>query len=247
MPTLFLGHGSPMNAIADNTYTKKLQELGKKLPQPRAILMISAHWMTRGMSALTHMNHPRTIHDFGGFPRELFQIQYPAPGAPKLAEQVRDLLQDVEIKLDDEQWGLDHGAWSVLRHMYPDANIPVVQLSIDLSKDPSFHFELGKKLHPLRREGVLILGSGNIVHNLRKISWEENAAPMDWAVQFDERTKSKLEVRDLDTLFSDQSERDEHYTPLLTILGAALPSDPMQYVYEGIQNGSISMRCVQFG
>lgn len=246
MPVLFLAHGSPMNAIANNNYTQMLVKLGATLPTPKAILMISAHWVTPG-TTVTHMAKPKTIHDFGRFPQELFAIQYPAPGSPELAEMIHSMIQQPKIKLDDTQWGLDHGAWSVLRHLYPKADIPVAQLSLDLSQSPKSHLELGQKLHTLREQDILILGSGNIVHNLRKISWEENAPPMSWAVDFDERTKEKINARDIEALLSDQSERDEHYTPLLYILGASLPGEPIQHVFEGIQNGSISMRCIQFG
>jgi len=255
MPVLFLGHGSPMNAIATNDYTKTLSDLGKKLPRPEAILAISAHWMTRG-TWVTHMANPKTIHDFGGFPQALFDIRYPAPGSPALAEKIRALIPEPQILLDDGEWGLDHGTWSLLKHLYPAADIPVVQLSLDLSRSPEFHFELGKKLRSLRDDGVMIIGSGNIVHNLRVISWDEHAKPFAWSVAFDAWVKTCLDQRDFKSLVFDATKTEagklsiptpEHYLPLLYILGAANDDDAITHVIEGIQNASISMRSVQCG
>lgn len=254
MPILFLGHGSPMNAIEDNGFTKKMQNLGQTLPTPKAILVISAHWMTKG-TWVTSMQNPRTIHDFYGFPQELFNIQYPAPGSPELASNVQNLVDQPNIGADDNEWGLDHGTWSVLKHLYPKANIPVVQLSLDMSQPPEFHFELGKKLKPLREQGILILGSGNIVHNLRKISWDYNAKPVDWSLEFDEWVKAKTLDRDFLPLVNEATKSEigrlsiptpDHYYPFLYILGAAQNNDELHFDIEGIQNGSISMRSFRF-
>lgn len=251
-PVLFIGHGSPMNAIADNAFTRRLAELQKIYPTPKAILCVSAHWMTKG-TWVTHMEHPRTIHDFGGFPDELFAIQYPAPGSPEIADLICKIIPHVSA--DDKNWGLDHGTWSVLRHVYPEANIPVIQLSLDMTKPPSYHYELGKKLKELRNQGVWIVSSGNIVHNLRKIKWEENAEPYDWAIEFDAWVKENLLQKNYDALITKFNESPagqlsvpttEHYLPLLYILGAADESDELHFEFEGIQNGSISMLTMSF-
>jgi 4,5-DOPA dioxygenase extradiol len=176
LPALFLGHGSPMNAIENNAFTQRLAGIGARLPQPEAILCISAHWMTEG-TWVTHMPHPKTIHDFYGFPDELFRIRYPAPGSAKHAELVAETVGDFKVHLDDEMWGLDHGAWAVLRHLFPKADVPVLQLSLYLAQPPEYHYRLGELLRPLREKGILIVGSGNIVHNLREIRWETHAEP----------------------------------------------------------------------
>jgi 4,5-DOPA dioxygenase extradiol len=253
-PVLFLGHGSPMNAIEDNDFTRALGALGARLPRPAAVLCVSAHWLTPG-SLVTGMPHPRTIHDFGGFPEELYQVRYPAPGSPELAALVRETVGGGAVGVDQD-WGLDHGAWSVLRHLYPKADVPVVQFGIDERAPARRHFELGEKLRPLREKGVLIVGSGNVVHNLRRISFDENAAPEAWAVEFDSWVKARLEARDHEALRGDLSAAPsgrlavptrEHYDPLLYVLGASDAGDEMRFEYEGIQNGSISMRCVSFG
>ncbi len=255
MPTLFIGHGSPMNAIEKNDYTAMLENLGRTLPRPQAILMISAHWMTRG-TGVTHMASPKTIHDFGGFPDELFAVQYPAAGSPQLAEKIQASVSSPEILLDEEQWGLDHGAWSVLRHMYPKADIPVVQLSLDMSKPIEFHYELGQKLSALRDQGILILGSGNVVHNLRRISWETKAPVQSWAKEFDQWVKEKIDARDFQALIHDATKSEagklsiptpDHYYPLLYILGASKPEDKIKHIFDEIQNSSIAMRSIQFG
>ncbi len=256
MPVLFLGHGSPMNAIEKNDVTNAMSDLGKKLPLPKAILVISAHWMTKG-TWVTHMDQPKTIHDFYGFPQELFQVQYPAPGSPEVANRVRQLVTDPQISADDHEWGLDHGTWSVLRHIYPEAKIPVVQLSLDMTKPAEFHFELGKKLQALRDQGVFIVGSGNLVHNLRRIDWNPNATPFDWSVEFDTWAKEKMLNRDFQALVSDATKTEagrlsiptpDHYFPLLYILGAAADTkDDLTFDIEGFQNASISMRSVRFG
>lgn len=255
MPALFIGHGSPMNAIADNKFTQSLTSLGEKLIRPEAILCISAHWMTEG-TWITHMEKPKTIHDFYGFPQELFDIQYPALGKPDVAEAISREITSSQIQLDDESWGLDHGTWSVLRHLYPKADIPVMQLSLDMTQPPEYHFKLGQELLKLRERGVLILGSGNIVHNLRKISWEETATPHDWAIEFDESVKEKLIKRDFQAFQNELLKTEagrlavptmDHYYPLLYILGASGAKDELKFEYEEIQNASISMRAFSFG
>ena len=251
-PVLFLGHGSPMNAIEVNGFTRSLAALGARLPRPKAVLCVSAHWLTKGTS-VTGMARPRTIHDFGGFPEALYQVRYPAPGSPELAALVRET---VGADVDEGEWGLDHGAWSVLRHLYPKADVPVVQLGIDYGAPARRHYELGAKLRPLRDKGILILGSGNIVHNLRRISAEEDAPPEAWAGEFDAWVKARLEERDFEALLGDLSAAPsgrlavptpDHYDPLLYVLGASDARDKLRFEHEGIQNGSISMRCVSFG
>lgn len=256
MPTLFIGHGSPMNAIADNDYTRAIAAFARdRIPRPRAILCVSAHWMSEG-TWLTHMEKPRTIHDFYGFPQELFEVQYPAPGDPGLAEEISRRIQDPRIALDHEMWGYDHGAWSVLKHMYPKADIPLLQLSLYMEQPSSYHFKAGRALRVLRDEGILIIGSGNIVHNLRKIRWEADAEPFGWAVEFDEWFKKCLEARDFTALVTDARESEsgrlsiptlEHWYPALYTLGAAEDDEPLESIYEGIENASISMRSFAFG
>ncbi len=255
MPLLFIGHGSPMNAIADNDYTQALNRLGKELPRPQAILVISAHWLTKG-TFVTEATKPKTIHDFYGFPQTLFDIQYPAPGSPEISRLVHEVTEQPKVQGDKGAWGLDHGAWSVLRHMYPDATIPVLQLSLDLSQPPEYHVNLGKQLAPLRDRGVLILGSGNLVHNLRQIRWAPDAEPYDWANEFDEWLKQKLAAGDFAAVLYDFYSTSagklsiptlDHYYPLHYILGAAHAHDQLEFQYEGLQNGSISMRSFQLG
>jgi len=255
MPVLFIGHGSPMNAIEINNYTKTLNALGKNLPKPKAILMVSAHWMTEG-TYITEMQNPKTIHDFYGFPQKLFDVQYPAPGSPEIAKLVQETVLVPKVHGDKEMWGLDHGTWSVLRHMYPDADIPVMQLSIYMAQPPEYHVKLGQQLSKLRDQGVLILGSGNLVHNLRQIKWEPNAQPFDWAVEFDQWLKEKLMDRDFKAVQNDFHKTKagqlsvptlDHYFPLHYILGAAESSDELKFEYEEMQNGSISMRSFRLG
>lgn len=254
-PVLFIGHGSPMNAIEDNDYTRTVAALGKRLPRPEAVLCVSAHWLTEG-TRVTGMAKPRTIHDFGGFPEALYQVSYPAPGSPALAALVRETVGGGEVSIDEGEWGLDHGAWSVLRHLYPKADVPVVQLGIDVGATARRHLNIGEKLRPLRDKGILILGSGNIVHNLRRISFDEGAEPASWAVEFDAWVKDRLEKRDFAALSGDLDAAPsgrlavptpDHYDPLLYVLGAADERDAMRFEFEGIQNGSISMRSVSFG
>lgn len=255
MPVLFLGHGSPMNAIASNEFTKTLQGLGQKIPTPKAILCISAHWLTEG-TWVTNMSQPKTIHDFYGFPPALFAVQYPAPGSPMLADLVRTHIQHPQVHMDNDLWGLDHGTWSVMRHLYPDASIPLVQLSIYLEQPGEYHYQIGKQLNALRQQGILIIGSGNIVHNLAKIAWGAHPKPYDWAIEFDEWAKNKLIAGDFQALTTDYGDAPggrlsvpipDHYFPLLYILGAADAQDTLQFEYEEIQNGSISMRSLSFG
>lgn len=251
MPTLFAGHGSPMNAIADNAYTRTMAALGARLPRPDAILVISAHWQTRGAAA-TASDAPPTIHDFGGFPEALYRVSYPAPGSPALAARAAELVGAAPTL----EWGLDHGAWSVLRHLYPDASIPVVQLGLEHGLTPREHLERGARLRPLRDEGVLILGSGNLVHNLRRIDFDDGAEPFDWAVEFDAWTKEKLAARDFAALAGDLSAvpsgrlavpTREHYDPVLYAAGASDADDAVRFEFDEIQNGSIAMRSVSFG
>lgn len=255
MPTLFLGHGSPMNAIDDNAFTRSLTKLGKDLERPVAILCISAHWMTEG-SWITHMDRPKTIHDFYGFPQQLFDVQYPALGRPDIAEAIQKDFTDPKVHLDHEAWGLDHGTWGVLKHLYPEADIPVLQLSLDMSKPAEYHFKLGQELAKLREKGILIIGSGNIVHNLRRIRWEDKAPAYEWAQEFDQWSKEKISAREFKALQNDVLKTEagklsvptmDHYYPLLYVLGASHQKDELRFEYEEIQNASISMRCLSFG
>jgi 4,5-DOPA dioxygenase extradiol len=251
-PVLFIGHGSPMNAVEDNDFTRTLKKLGGLLEKPKAILCVSAHWMTEG-TWVTHMPKPKTIHDFYGFPEELFAIQYPAPGSPEVAELVKRTVP--EVQLDDEMWGLDHGTWSVLRHLYPKADVPVLQLSLHMEKAPAYHYELGQKLRMLRAQGIMIVASGNIVHNLRRLRWGEQPEAYPWAIEFDEWVKEQILQKNHRALFEEFSLSEagqlsvptpEHYYPLLYALGASDENDQMKFEFEGIQNSSISMRTLSF-
>lgn len=254
-PVLFIGHGSPMNAIAENSYTRMLNKLGEELPRPEAILCISAHWMTEG-TWITQMAKPKTIHDFYGFPQALFDVQYPAPGAPEVAEHISKLIKNPPINPDTEMWGLDHGTWSVLRHLYPRADVPVMQLSLHLEQPAHYHYQLGQELKRLRSEGVLILGSGNIVHNLRMINWTESAAPYPWAEKFDQWSREMIETRNDEALVQDYLKTDagklsvptpEHYLPLLYVLGAAGKEEKVKFLFDAIHHSSISMRSIIIG
>ena len=255
MPAIFLGHGNPMNAVSQNACTKAWNAIGKSVPHPAAVLAISAHWYIPG-TAVTGNEHPRTIHDFGGFPDKLFKVQYPAPGSPELARHVSKLLVPLDVSLD-ESWGLDHGTWSVLCHVFPKADIPVVQLSIDETKSPKFHYAVGRLLAPLRREGILIVGSGNLVHNLGMYAWNaEGVAPFDWAVRFERSARGLMEAGDDASLVSyDKLGRDatlaiptpDHYLPLLYVLGTRQPGDKVSFPVEGVDGGSMSMLAVQMG
>jgi len=263
MPVLFLGHGSPMNAIDDNAYRRSWQalgqEFGKTLPRPQLILCISAHWLTRGWW-LTGMAQPKTIHDFGGFPQALFDQQYPAPGAPQLAQQIAAGLRPaapMSVGLDKEEWGFDHGTWSVLKPMFPQADIPVLQLSMDYGRPPLEHYQLGQQLKALRERGVLIVGSGNIVHNLRATQRQATAdQAYDWALEFDQTIGGYLQKGDLAALAGFQSlgrvaqmahPSHDHYLPLLYAAGAVDASEVPRFFNTSFQSASISMRSVVWG
>ena len=254
LPAIFFGHGNPMNALADNVYTRGWRQICSAFPKPRAVLCISAHWYVP-FTAVTAMESPRTIHDFGGFPRELSEFQYPAPGSPDVAAEIRDLL-GASVQLD-QSWGLDHGAWGVLCHVFPDADVPVVQLSINRALATRDHYRLGRALAPLRERGILIVASGNLIHNLREYAWGESGVePYDWAQRFETQAKAAMldgnhqPLIDYQTLGRDAmlaAPTPEHYLPLLYVLGAQLPEDTVSFPAEGIDGGSISMLSVRVG
>jgi 4,5-DOPA dioxygenase extradiol len=252
MPALFIGHGSPMNAIVDNEFSRAWAEVAQSLPKPQAVLCVSAHWETDG-TCVTAMEQPKTIHDFYGFPAALFEKRYPAPGSPELARLTQETLREAHVRPDSE-WGLDHGAWAVLCQMYPEADVPVVQLSLDKRESPSFHYELGRALQALRKKGVLILGSDNIVHNLREVVWEDTA--YDWALEFDARIKDLILSGDhlaiIDYSKLGRSARLsvptlEHYLPLLFVLGAQDKTDGVSFFADRVTLGSMSIRSVKLG
>jgi len=255
MPAVFIGHGNPMNALLDNAYTRGWAAIGKEIPRPFAVLSISAHWYIPGTS-VTSMPAPRTIHDFGGFPPELYRIDYPAPGDPGLAERVRELLAPMPVH-PDTKWGLDHGTWTVLRHVFPRADIPVVQLSIDERQPGEYHFEVGKRLAPLRDEGVLIIGSGNIVHNLHAYAWgRQETKPFEWAVRFEQRARELMLAGDhrqliaYETLGEDAMlsiPTPDHYLPLLYVIATRMEGEPIRFPVEGMDGGSVSMLAVRVG
>jgi 4,5-DOPA dioxygenase extradiol len=255
MPAIFFGHGNPMNALLNNLYTERWSAIGKAVARPRAIVCISAHWYIPG-AAVTVNSAPRTIHDFGGFPRELYEVQYPAPGDPELARRVQKMLAPIPVEFD-ERWGLDHGTWSVLRHVYPNADIPIVQLSIDETKPASFHYEIGQRLAPLREEGILLVGSGNLVHNLHAYAWGRHAVdPFEWAVRFEQEARGWLQSGDhrplvhYETLGREAQlsiPTPDHYLPLLYVIGAGSAKDRLSFPVEGVDGGSISMLSVQLG
>jgi Uncharacterized conserved protein len=255
MPTIFFGHGNPMNALLDNSYSRAWSAIGAAIPRPSAILSISAHWFVDS-SAVTAMVAPRTIHDFGGFPRELFECQYQAPGDPDLAKRVQRMLAPLQVA-SDSSWGLDHGTWAVLCHVFPGADVPVVQLSIDKGKAGDFHYDVGRKLQPLREEGVLIMGSGDIVHNLHTYAWGRHAAgPYDWALRFEKKARELMlagnhaPLVDYESLGSDallSVPTPDHYLPLLYVLGASHEGERITFPVEGIDGGSVSMLTIQFG
>jgi len=254
MPALFLGHGSPMNIIDRNSFTEVLSGYQSRLPRPSAIMVVSAHWSTKG-TFVTYNEHPKTIYDFYGFPDELYQLEYPCPGAPVFAELVRDTVKSVEIGLATD-WGLDHASWSVLRHLYPDAEIPVFEMSLDYTKPLPFHYNLARELSPLREQGVMIIGSGNIVHNLRMTDFDDiNAQPYDWAIDFDQAVKNCLtdhrhqELIGYDTLPGAQQAvpTNEHYLPMLYTIGLQGKDEPVEFIYKSFQNASMSMRCFRVG
>lgn len=256
MPVLFIGHGSPMNAIEDNAYSQSWHAMGKSLPKPQAILSISAHWITKG-TKVTGMSKPRTIHDFGGFPKQLFDQQYPAPGAPEFARLSQELITKDHVGID-ETWGLDHGTWSVLLPMYPAADIPVFQLSLDYDQPPAYHYEIGKQLNKLRDKGVLIIGSGNLVHNLGMLDWSNTPGKsFDWAIEFDRKMTDWMNAGDHASILKYQQLMGntarlahptyDHLLPLFYILGLQQKGESLTYFNDRIDMGSISMRSVIIG
>ena len=254
MPAAFLGHGNPMNALDDNRYTRAWRAFGQAVPKPRAILVVSAHWYINA-TAVTAMPRPRTIHDFFGFPQQLFDVDYPAPGLPALAEEISDLVKPTWVGADVDSWGIDHGTWSVLVHAFPDADIPVTQLSINADKGFDYHLELGAKLAPLRESGVLILGSGNVVHNLRRIDWNQPDAGFDWTRRFDDDAASIMTSAPADIAALERHElydlaapTPEHFIPLLYLAGLASATDETAHVLiDGYAMGSLSMVCYTIG
>ena len=257
MPVLFLGHGSPMNAIEENEFTKGWKEAGKALPKPKAILCVSAHWETRG-TFVTAMDKPQTIHDFGGFPQQLFDVQYPALGSPQLAKETKNTIKKTEVGLDDK-WGLDHGAWSVIKHLYPNADVPVIQLSLDYQQNPQYHYELAKELSSLRRKGVLIIGSGNMVHNLGMVAWDKlNTVDyaFDWALEASTKMKKWITEGDFQSLINYKQHgkpfqlaipTPEHYLPLLYTLALKEEKENVSLFNDKAMAGSLTMTSVKIG
>jgi len=255
MPVLFIGHGNPMNAITDNQWRREWQQLGKGLPRPQAILSISAHWITKG-TKVTTTAHPETIHDFGGFPKELFDQQYPAPGSPEMAALTKELVTTSHIQ-SDESWGLDHGTWSVLLPMYPAADIPVYQLSLDYYQPPSYHYEIGKQLNKLREKGVLIIGSGNLVHNLREVQWDGRNNVYDWAKEFDTQFTTWIKEGDHRSILDYQKKLGktaemahptyDHLLPLFYTLGLQQKNENVKFFNEQFDMGSVSMKSLLIG
>ncbi len=257
MPVLFIGHGSPMNGIEDNEFSQRWTKMAKEIPTPAAVLVVSAHWFSKG-TRITAMDFPETIHDFGGFPQALFDVQYPAPGNPTLAMETAELIHSAHVELDHD-WGLDHGAWTVVRHMYPEANIPVLQLSIDYTKPPQYHYDLAKELYGLRKKGVLIIGSGNMVHNLRMVSWQNMNNPgfgFDWALKMNGTFKQLITEGDYKPLINYESlgaearlaiPTPEHYLPLLYCLGAKGSNDNISFFNDKAVAGSLTMTSVLIG
>lgn len=256
MPVLFLGHGSPMNAIEENEFVNGFRKLAKNLPKPNAILCVSAHWETKG-TFVTAMQNPPTIHDFGGFPKELFAVQYPAPGSPQLANETKALITKTEVGLD-HKWGLDHGAWSVIKHLYPNADIPVIQLSLDYSQTPQYHYELAQQLKSLREKGILIIGSGNMVHNLGKVEWRrlnENFG-YDWAMEANEKMKKYILDQNHQELIDFRSQgkafdlaipTPEHYLPLLYSLAMQDKNEAVELFNDKAVAGALTMTSVKIG
>jgi 4,5-DOPA dioxygenase extradiol len=257
LPVLFIGHGSPMNGIDDNQFSQTWATMGQEIPRPKAVLVISAHWLTRG-THITAMEEPRTIHDFGGFPQALFDVQYPAKGSPELAEVASKLITSTHVELDHD-WGLDHGTWTVVRHMYPNANIPVLQLSIDYGQPPHYHYDLAKQLAALRKKGVLIIGSGNMVHNLRMIDWQrlnERNYGFDWAIEMNAVFKQKISDGNHADLINYEKlhkaaklaiPTPDHYYPLLYTLGLQDGKDATSFFNDELVAGSLNMTGVKFG
>nr|WP_314496578.1 4,5-DOPA dioxygenase extradiol [uncultured Chryseobacterium sp.] len=257
MPVLFLGHGSPMNAIEENQFVQGFRNVAREITKPNAILCISAHWFTQG-TKVTAMDLPKTIHDFGGFPQSLFDVQYPAPGNPELAKETAELLSPFFVE-EDHSWGLDHGAWSVIKHMYPDADIPVIQMSIDYTKSPQYHFDLARRLEKLREKGILIIGSGNIIHNLRMVDWKNIntvGAGWDWAIEAREKTNNWLLDGNFQPLIDYQRQgasiqyavpTPDHYLPLIYSLGLKAQSEDLVLFNDDLIAGSLSMTSVKIG
>lgn len=257
MPILFLGHGSPMNAIEENQFVEGFRKVGKSIPKPNAILCISAHWLTKG-TKVTAMDLPPTIHDFGGFPKALFDVQYPAPGSPELAKETQQVLNPIAVELDDS-WGLDHGAWSVIKHLYPNADIPVIQMSIDYGQPMSYHFELAQKLQSLREKGILIIGSGNIIHNLRMVDFanmNKDNYGYDWAIEVREKVNNFLLDGNYTPLIQYEKQlkafqlaipTPDHYIPLLYILGLQQKNEKLSLFNDKLVAGSLSMTSVKIG
>jgi 4,5-DOPA dioxygenase extradiol len=255
LPSIFFGHGNPMNALARNAYTEAWAGVGQAIERPKAILAVSAHWFVPE-TGVTVTTAPRTIHDFGGFPRELYQVQYPAPGDPELARRVQKMLAPLPVRLD-ESWGLDHGTWSVLCHAYPKADVPIVQLSIDEREPAGVHYEIGKRLAPLRDEGVLIVGSGNLVHNLHTYAWGKHVVdPYDWAVRFEQQAREMLmagehkPLVDYEKLGSDallSIPTPDHFLPLLYVIATRQQGEKISFPVEGVDGGSVSMLSVRVG
>jgi len=255
MPALFVGHGNPMITLDDSAYTRAWAALGKSLPRPRAVLCISAHWYVPA-TLVTGDEQPKTIHDFGGFPQPLYEIQYPAPGDPALARHVSDLLAPDDAALDN-QWGLDHGTWTVLRHLYPDADVPVIQLSLNRERDAAWHFALAGRLRPLRDENVLIVGSGNLVHNLRAYAWDgSSVAAYDWATRFEAMARQRIMAADFEPLVDYAAQgpdaklavpTPDHYLPLLYVLAQHGAGERITFPVEGFDGGSMSMLAVRIG
>ncbi|MCF0040335.1 MULTISPECIES: 4,5-DOPA-extradiol-dioxygenase [Dyadobacter] len=257
MPVLFIGHGSPMNGIEDTAFSRRWIQMAKEIPTPAAVLVVSAHWFTNG-TKITAMDFPQTIHDFGGFPPALFAVQYPAPGNPALAKEAAGLIRSAKVELNHD-WGLDHGTWTVVRHMYPEAKIPVLQLSIDYTKGPQFHYDLARELMALRKKGVLIIGSGNMVHNLRMVAWDKLSVQgygYDWALQINEQFKALIQENDHKPLINySQLGREaalaiptpEHYLPLMYTLGLKAGKEPVSFFNDQAVGGSLTMTSVKIG
>lgn len=257
MPVLFVGHGSPMNGIEDNEFNQRWAKMAKEIATPTAVLVVSAHWFSKG-TKITAMDFPKTIHDFGGFPQALFDVQYNAPGSPEIAMETASLIHSAQVELDHD-WGLDHGTWTVVRHMYPDAKIPVLQLSIDYTKGPAYHYDLAKELYALRKKGVLIIGSGNMVHNLRMVAWDRMNEPgygYDWALQMNSRFKELIAGGDYRPLINYENlgseaklaiPTPEHYLPLLYTLGLKGNHDKVTFFNDKAVAGSLTMTSVKIG
>lgn len=255
MPVLFIGHGSPMNGIEDNEFSQRWVQMAKEIPVPKAVLVVSAHWFTRG-THITAMDFPETIHDFGGFPQALFEVQYPAPGNPELAKETAGLIHSADVGLAHD-WGLDHGTWTVVRHMYPDAKIPVLQLSIDYTKPPQYHYDLAKEIYALRKKGVLIIGSGNMVHNLRMVLWQNINNPgygFDWALKMNDTFKELISSGTHDRLIRYESlgreallsiPTPEHYLPLIYTLALQDSKDDVSFFNDKAVAGSLTMTSVK--